>query len=759
MRFGTDMTDGPGAQSATLRQRLFGYNGGLLGLGATPRRLRRILALSGYDLRLGLPGAGDAVAIWGHGQTAHRGTAIAARQGAALIRLEDAFLRSVLPGRAGGEPPLGLMIDRRGGAHYAPDTPSDLEALLARHPLDDAGLLTRARIGMARLRAQDLSKYNAHDPALPAPVPGYVLVVDQVRGDAALTRGGFGAALPPNIFREMLVHAQADHPRARIVIKTHPESQARAGRPGHYSTADATGRVTLLDAPVSPHALLDGAVAVYTVSSQFGFEAILAGHRPHVFGMPFYAGWGLSADAAPHPRRTRRLTRVQLFAAAMILAPVWFDAHRGGLCSFEQALDQLEAGTRAWREDRHGHVALNMRLWKRGALQGFFGQHTPLRFTNDPGRARAMVCTSPGTAQAPPHALADPDSYPGPGPSGRPGLLIWASHTLPDWAAEPSDSAPPNVPVRRVEDGFWRSRGLGAQLVPPLSLVADDLGIYYDPTRPSALERLIAGPPPPGYADRAEALRRQIIAAGLSKYNLGRGAPSVAASPSHTPAPHPQPGAEFSVQSNPTSSPASPQPLRILVPGQVEDDASILLGASDVRTNLDLLRAARSAHPSAHITYKPHPDVEAGLRPGAIADPDARALADTIASHADPIALIDTCDAVWTMTSLLGFEALIRHKPVTCLGVPFYAGWGLTTDLCAVPPRRLAAPRPNLAALIHATLIAYPRYRDPVTGTPCPPEVIAARLATGTLPRAGLTLRVLAKTQGALASYSGLWRR
>jgi capsular polysaccharide export protein len=38
--------------------------------------------------------------------------------------------------------------------------------------------------------------------------------------------------------------------------------------------------------------------------------------------------------------------------------------------------------------------------------------------------------------------------------------------------------------------------------------------------------------------------------------------------------------------------------------------------------------------------------------------------------------LINQVNEVWTMTSLLGFEALIRGKSVTCLGLPFYCGWG-----------------------------------------------------------------------------------
>jgi len=66
-------------------------------------------------------------------------------------------------------------------------------------------------------------------------------------------------------------------------------------------------------------------------------------------------------------------------------------------------------------------------------------------------------------------------------------------------------------------------------------------------------------------------------------------------------------------------------------------------------------------------------------------------------------------------------DAKRRGLPVTCLGAPFYAGWGLTRDLGAVPDRRQA--RPDLVQLAHAALIAYPRYWDPVSRRPCPPEV------------------------------------
>lgn len=669
-------------------RRLFFYNGGFL----VQRQVRQMLALAGWKLSLGLPGPGDAVAVWGHSPRAARGEAVAAQRGAGLVRIEDAFLRSIHPGRSRGEPPLGLMIDETGGAHYASAAPSALEALLARHPLDDAHLLQRARDGIGRLKALNLSKYNNFDVALPAPEPGYVLVIDQTRGDASIRLGGSRET----IFRETLVFAQEEHPGARIVLKTHPETHA-GHRPGHYGPEDAGARITLLTDPVSPWALLEGAVAVYTVSSQMGFEAILAGHRPRVFGQPFYAGWGLTEDENPVPRRQRKLTKAQLFAAAMILAPVWYDPCRGKLCSFEQAVDQLEAEARAFREDRHGHVAVGMRLWKRSPLQKVFGREARLVFENDPVRAAAKARAS-----------------------GR-GVLVWAGKETPALT-----EAAEGLRLARVEDGFLRSRGLGAELVPPLSLVTDPLGIYYDPGRESLLERLIAAPPPPGGLRRAEDLVAGLIRAGVTKYNLGGALPPL------------------------------PKGHRILVPGQVEDDASIRLGAGEVRRNIDLLQFVRSNDPSAVVIFKPHPDVEAGLRPGAVSEADLLGLADAVVRHGDPAALLAEVQEVWTMTSLLGFEALLRGVPVTCLGAPFYAGWGLTTDLGPVPARRKA--KVPLLQLAHAALIAYPRYTDPVTGLPCPPEVVAERLATGSVPHPGAANRALAKLQGLFASRARLWR-
>jgi capsular polysaccharide export protein len=667
---------GAGATAGGPRRPLYVYSGGFL----TGARVRRILDLSGWDIRLGKPGPCDHIGVWGQRPVAARGQAIARATGAGVVTVEDAFLRSLFPGRA-GEPTLGLLLDAS-GVHYDATRPSDLETLLATHPLDDPALLDRARAWIARMRAAHLTKFAAVDPDLTVPAPGFVLVVDQTRDDASVAASGGDAAA----FRTMLAAARDENPGARIIVKTHPET-ARGSRPGHFGAEDAGPDLTFVTGPVSPWRLFASASAVYTFSSGLGFEAILAGHRPRVFGQPFYAGWGVSDDVRPVRRRGRSLTPDQLFAAAMILYPVWYDPFRDRLCAVEEVMDALEAQARAWREDRQGYVATGMRMWKRGHLRRFYGQHAPLRF-----RDRAAV------------ARAEADRL------GRP-LMVWAGQEDPAWPAD-----------IRVEDGTLRSRGLGARLVPPLSLVRDDLGIHYDPTRESRLDRLIAASRelPESARARAERLIARLVAVGLTKYNTG--------------------GATL---------PDLPAGRRILVAGQVEDDASVLKGCGEVATNAGLLASVRAANPDAVILWKPHPDVEAGLRRGAVTASDLRA-ADAVLSDTSAAAALSVADEVWTMTSTLGFEALLRGLSVTCLGLPFYAGWGLTHDLMPAPPWRDA--RPDLPALVHAVLIDYPRYVDPVTGLPCPVEVAVERLAEGVAPSSGPWVGLLAKLQGLRAT-------
>ncbi|MTH79645.1 capsular polysaccharide biosynthesis protein [Paracoccus aestuariivivens] len=653
-------------------RRLFVFNGGFF----KQPRLRRILTLSGYRPVIGLPASDDLVGVWGASPTAWRGEAVAHRTGSHIIRIEDAFLRSILPGRAKGSVarrgPIGLILDDV-GLHFRPDTPSLIEKTIV--STDAISRQADAASAIQRLIAADVSKYNAHLERVPPPKAGYVLVIDQTRGDASLLGQDRDA------FLTMLAAARDENPGCHIVIRSHPET-ASGLRPGHFTASDLRKGDEFCDTPVSPWALLRGAERVYVMSSQLGYEAMLAGHVPRVFGQPFYAGWGLSSDQHRFARRNPASIE-QLFAASHLIAPVWYDPCGDRLTDFEGALRQIEAEAKAWRQDHNGHLAFGMRLWKRPSLARVFGGGKGVRFTNT---ASEQV------------------------------TLAWAGK---------ADQVPQAI---RVEDGFLRSRGLGAALVPPLSLVADDLGIYYDPTRESRFERTMDSDLPPQGAVRAANLAQALTASGVTKYNLTGDLPRL------------------------------PNGHRILVPGQVEDDASIRLGAGTERTNLALLERVRAENPDAVLIYKPHPDVEAGLRPGLITNSDLQRLADVVARHSSAASLMAEVDEVWTITSTLGFEALLRGLKVTTLGAPFYAGWGLTRDLGPVPARRKA--KADLNRLVHAALISYPRYHDPISDLPCPPEIAVERLANPDQNlRGSPALRILAKAQGALSSYAWLWRR
>ena len=278
-------------------------------------------------------------------------------------------------------------------------------------------------------------------------------------------------------------------------------------------------------------------------------------------------------------------------------------------------------------------------------------------------------------------------------------VVLWGT------AALPAGIAAGRVIVR-LEDGFLRSAGLGADLVRPMSWVADCTGIYYDSSQPSDVERILAGlDVDAALRARAARLRARIVEAGLTKYNVG---------------------------ARQWARPGGNRPV-ILVPGQVESDASIAWGAPAVRTNIDLLRAVRAANPGAYLVYKPHPDVVARMRLPGNGEERAAESCDEVVVDAYLPDLLDAADEVHVLTSLAGFEALLRGKRVTCHGQPFYSGWGLTHDLVPLARRRR---RLSLDELVAGTLIEYPLYlsrdgRRLLSPEAAVEELIEWRLLTG----------------------------
>lgn len=649
-------------------------------------RLRHeVCLLSGLQPRRGglwrrvPPGA--AIAGWGHKDTAQHARTVAVRRRLAYLAFEDGFLRSLKPGAS--ERPLAMVMDRS-GIYYDARQSSDLEqALQFACPLDAAGeaqaaaaidTLRRTRLSKfnhAPLRSEDLDQVLRRGPAR------RILVVDQTYDDASIA----GGLADSRSFSRMVEAAITENPGARVIAKLHPEVVSGRKR-GYLDGGKLPAGVVVASQPVNPWALLDAVDKVYTVSSQLGFEALLAGRPVVCFGMPFYAGWGLTDDRVACQRRTRRLALAQLVDAAYFRYCRYFDAWTRRQTDFFTAADQLSFLRSRFLGNSRPVNGYRITPWKRRTISRMLdGPVRPVRMFYRLDRAIAAAKDEGGA------------------------IAGWgaAAHRI----AEKVRSA--GIDLITVEDGFIRSVGLGASFTPALSYVFDTTGIYYDPHRPSELEAILETFPFDRLLiDRARSLIRAIVGHGLTKYNLAA-APLEALLPG-----------EREV---------------VLVPGQVADDEAVRLGGAGYEAawplaqggaNLALLRRVRARRPHAFIIYRPHPDVAAGLRAGKVPERLARQFADHIDRSPSIVAAMERADRVETLSSLAGFEALLRGKPVTVHGRPFYAGWGLTEDLQTFERR---TRRLSLEELVAGALIVYPRYLDPVSPRPCPVEVAVERLA------------------------------
>lgn len=251
--------------------------------------------------------------------------------------------------------------------------------------------------------------------------------------------------------------------------------------------------------------------------------------------------------------------------------------------------------------------------------------------------------------------------------------------------------------VLRLEDGFLRSYGTGDRF-PPLSIVVDSVGIYYDSTRPSALENLLQSDADvlAGHEALAAEARARILRHGLSKYN------------------HAPPLAELEAAlGQPLLRPADRE--RVLVVDQTAGDLSIALGGASAATFEAMLQAALTEHPQATVYVKTHPEVSAGRKGGHFAHLHNSERVVVLRQAIEPLSLLQHMDAVYVATSTMGFEALLAGKPVTCFGAPWYAGWGATQDRLPRShfPRRNR--RRTVQELFAAAYLHYARYINPVT--------------------------------------------
>ncbi|MFZ0022969.1 capsular polysaccharide biosynthesis protein [Acinetobacter sp.] len=603
---------------------------------------------------------------WGRKKSFFKAQSLAEKKGLKALCLEDGFIRSLGLGKD-GYAPLSLVVDET-GIYFDALQPSDLEQLILQPENQELNL--RATSAIQTILQHKITKYNQRfctiDSGKFDQNTQHILVIDQTFGDQSIKYAG----ATPETFKIMLAQACLDHPEATIWVKTHPDVLAGKAQ-SHFQPQDlASVNIQILTEAYNPIELLGYIDEVYVVSSQLGFEALLCGKKVHCFGVPWYAGWGLTDDQyAPleilNGRRGVKRSLNHLFASAYFHYARYVNPVTGERCECEDIIDLIIPNIEFQKRLGQSYIAYGFSPWKKKFIADFLSfPKLSLKFQR---------------------YLKPKKNQP---------TLAWGKK-----AQRLKDQNYLNVIT--VEDGFIRSVGLGATLIRPCSLVFDDVGIYYDATKPSGIENLLNQVNlTEQQLQRARDLQQKLIDLNISKYNVG----------------------ESKFLTRPNASKV------ILVVGQVEDDMSIQLGGVGIKTNLDLLKQVRENHPESYIIYKPHPDVQTGLRIGKISEQDMSRYADQVELDTSILECFEICDEVHTITSLSGFEALIRGLKVYCYGLPFYAGWGLTQDLYS--SQRRNNKNVSLETLLYVTLVEYPTYNLPYTqasGIPLvrPEDVIA----------------------------------
>lgn len=654
----------------------------------------------------------QAVLAWGKKPSRSKAVSFADTHSLPLITVEDGFLRSL----GSGIHSVGASFIKDDlGVYFDLTTPNRLQELIAdcmAQWSDDKERHAQRLIN--KIITHQLSKYNqtiiAPDlSALANNDKPHIIIIDQVANDASIT----GAGATADSFFAMLAHAKERYSNANIWIKAHP-----AGK-GYFTPKDIP-KPFYLDAPCNPIALISQACAVYTVSSHMGFEALMLGKAVHNFGVNWYAGFGLTDDdfvknmpiyqnLIRHHQQLNitQPSLSQLFYASYVLYSHYANPATGQACDIETLMNYL-TDNRNW-QNRLGSklFVYDFSRWKIPFVCGFLG-FDKVNLTVKPktkwwfflpygiNEKRAKRADSKVF-----NALSNTTDY-----------VVWGQKSKRLLKDKLAKRGMINPVIWCMEDGFIRSYGLGATLIAPLSVVMDDVGIYFDATAPSRLEQILNTIClTDDQRQRAKGLHELFLTKRMSKYNLS--------TKNH----------DFIRQINALQS---NRPIHLVV-GQVEDDASVQTCTSVIKKNSELLARVRADFAHDVIIYKPHPDVEAGLRPGKA---DNHHMADVIAHDVAMPDCLDVCDVVHTISSLTGFEALLRGKSVVCYGLPFYAGFGLTDDVIeANNTSKINAlgrrTRPNLPPLtleelIYATLIDYPMYHLPhKIGLATPEQVIA----------------------------------
>ncbi|HEC1763458.1 TPA: capsular polysaccharide biosynthesis protein [Campylobacter lari] len=601
----------------------------------------------------------DVFVGWGRKKSGLKAIELAKKHNVKFLLLEDGFLRSLNLG-IDNSPSFSIVKDNI-GIYYDATAPSKLENILNTYEFS-VEELEQAKKAIELIKKEKLSKYN-NNLCVPKELfndnEERILIITQVANDASLKFGLAGSFSTQDIINDAI----KENPNAKVYIKIHPDVLS-GKKQSDFDMQDLPSKCVVIKENYNPIELLSHFKKIYTKTSGMGFEALMLERECVCYGMPFYAGWGLTQDKLECKRRLKKRTLEEVFYAAYILYSEYFNPYLNQKGDIFDTIYTLAKYKKIKQANSNTLYFLGFTLWKRWFMKPFFkAKNNKIIFLNSLDEFYKAKLNSEDK------------------------IFIWGKKYDKTLLAKYFSNE-----IFLVEDGFLRSVFLGSDLTRPFSLIVDSKGLYVDPSKPSDLEDILQNHIfDESLKQRAKKLITTITQNKFSKYN----------------------GLKHEKLNFNTNKKI------ILIPAQVEDDASMILGGAGFDT-LKLLQSVRKANENAFIVFKPHPDVLSGNRKGLKDKSIILKYCDEIIENVSIDSAINASDEVHTITSTSGFDALLRGKKVVVYGKPFYAGWGLTMDLHEIPRRTRVL---SLEELVAGVLILYPRYIHPKSKNLCEVEL------------------------------------
>jgi len=255
------------------------------------------------------------------------------------LLLEDGFIRSV--GLGVDRFPAFSIVEDDKGMHYDANKETRIEKILKTYDFkNDEKLLQTARDAIELIKKYKISKYNLSPLTLPESIKNSkkkkVLIIAQTAGDNALVYGRAYDFKP----KDIILSALEENEGADVFVKVHPDVLT-GKRKSSIDIDLAKKYCKVITENTNPVMLLEEFDKIYTQTSQMGFEAAFLGKEVITFGMPFYAGWGITQDKLKNERRQRKLTPLEVFAAAYILYSSYYNPYEKRECDIIEAIETI----------------------------------------------------------------------------------------------------------------------------------------------------------------------------------------------------------------------------------------------------------------------------------------------------------------------------------------------------------------------------------------------------------------------------------